>query len=112
MHKMNFQYTYNVSQAEREPSQLAAPARPQPGQNDTSRHHVSNAAASRDGSRSSISKLALLLVFAFTFCFTASLHAQFPGGGFQFGGGQNNNRSRTSTSGGQYPNNQVGDAVI
>lgn len=56
------------------------------------------------------SKLALLL--ALTFCFIASLHAQFPGGGFQFGGGQNNNRSRTSSSGGQYPNNQVGDAVI
>jgi general secretion pathway protein D len=39
-----------------------------------------------------------------------SAFAQFPGGGFQFGGGQN--RSRTSSTGNQYPNNQVGDAVI
>jgi general secretion pathway protein D len=54
--------------------------------------------------------LPLIFLLALTFCFTSSLQAQ-PFGGFQFGGGgQNNNRSRSTA--GQYPNNQVGDAVI
>lgn len=52
-----------------------------------------------------------ILVFTLALCFTSSLHAQFPGGGFQFGGGAQNNRSRTGAAG-QFPNNQVGDAVI
>jgi general secretion pathway protein D len=52
----------------------------------------------------------IILVVALSFCIASCLHAQFPGG-FQFGGGgQNNNRSRSTT--GQYPNNQVGNAVI
>ena len=55
--------------------------------------------------------LSALLFLALIFGFTASLQAQFPGGGFQFGGGQNNN-NRSRSTGGQYPNNQVGDAVI
>jgi general secretion pathway protein D len=54
--------------------------------------------------------LAVVLVVALTFCIASCLQAQFPGGGFQFGGGQNQTRSRSTT--GQYPNNQVGDAVI
>jgi general secretion pathway protein D len=54
--------------------------------------------------------LPALVFLALTFCFATSLQAQFPGGGFQFGGGQNASRSRNT--GGQYPNNQVGDAVI
>jgi general secretion pathway protein D len=53
---------------------------------------------------------AVVLVFGLTFCIASCLQAQFPGGGFQFGGGQNQTRSRSTT--GQYPNNQVGDAVI
>jgi general secretion pathway protein D len=53
---------------------------------------------------------AVILVVALTFCIVNSLQAQFPGGGFQFGGGQNTSRSRNTGS--QYPNNQVGDAVI
>jgi len=41
---------------------------------------------------------------------TLHVQAQFPGfGGF---GNQGGNASRSSTSSGQYPNNQVGDAVI
>jgi general secretion pathway protein D len=53
----------------------------------------------------------VILFLALTLCFTSSLQAQFPGGGFQFGGGgQNQTRSRSTT--GQYPNNQVGGAVI
>lgn len=55
-------------------------------------------------------RLAALAVFALTFCLTATLRAQFPGGGFPFGGGQNAARRGSTT--GQYPNNQVGDAVI
>jgi general secretion pathway protein D len=55
-------------------------------------------------------KVSAFLIAALTFCIATGLQAQFPGGGFQFGGGQNNNRSRST--GGQYPNNQVGDAVI
>jgi general secretion pathway protein D len=52
-------------------------------------------------------------ILAVFFCFTLPLRAQFPGGGFQFGGGgQNQNRSSRSSSSGQYPNNQVGDAVF
>jgi general secretion pathway protein D len=54
--------------------------------------------------------LSTLLFLALAFSFATSVQAQFPGGGFQFGGGQNNTRSRNTTS--QYPNNQVGDAVI
>lgn len=44
---------------------------------------------------------------------TCSVHAQFPGGGFNpfGGGGGNNNRSRGSSSQ-SYPNNGVGNAVI
>src|SRR6266481_4297672 len=50
------------------------------------------------------------LFLAMTICLAASLRAQ-PFGGFQFGGGgQNQTRSRSTT--GQFPNNQVGDAII
>src|SRR6266478_6059287 len=49
------------------------------------------------------------LFLAMTICLAASLRAQ-PFGGFQCGGGQNQTRSRSTT--GQFPNNQVGDAVI
>jgi general secretion pathway protein D len=50
-----------------------------------------------------------ILFLALTFCFAASLQAQFPGGGFQFGG---QNQTRSSSTSGQFPKNQVGDAVI
>jgi general secretion pathway protein D len=61
--------------------------------------------------RSAPFRLPVNFLLVLTFCFTASLQAQFPGGGFPFGGGgQNNTRSRSTA--GQYPNNQVGDAVI
>src|SRR5215813_2465039 len=54
--------------------------------------------------------LPLIFLLALTFCITSSLQGQ-PFGGFQFGGGgQNATRSRSTA--GQYPNNQVGDAVI
>ena len=50
------------------------------------------------------------LLLAAGLCFALPARAQFPGGGFQFGG--QNNRSRSANNTGQYPNNQVGDAVI
>jgi general secretion pathway protein D len=56
-------------------------------------------------------QFAAAFILAVFFCFTLPLRAQFPGGGFQFGGGQTQNRSSRSTTG-QYPNNQVGDAVF
>src|SRR6267378_790461 len=60
--------------------------------------------------RSAPFSLSVNLLLALTFCFAASLQAQVPGG-FQFGGaGQNNTRS--SSTSGQYPKNEVGDAVI
>src|SRR6267378_947207 len=60
--------------------------------------------------RSAPFSLSVNLLLALTFCFAASLQAQVPSG-FQFGGaGQNNTRS--SSTSGQYPKNQVGDAVI
>src|SRR6267154_5425345 len=56
--------------------------------------------------------LSTFLFLALTFL-TTSLRAQFPGGGgFPFGGGGGQNQTRSSTSSGQYPNNQVGDAVF
>lgn len=90
MHNMTHQPIHSRKGTGQQPSRLAAPR------------------------LSSFKSFNFSLIFALllTFGFASSLRAQFPGGGFQFGGGgQNNNRSRSSTSG-QYPNNQVGDAVI
>src|SRR4026209_1998077 len=50
----------------------------------------------------------LVVFLALLFSFNFEVQAQFPGFGFQNQGTAS--RSRTSTR--QYPNNQVGDAVI
>lgn len=64
-------------------------------------------------SRHCFLRLSAFVLAALAFSFTASLHAQFPGGGFGgFGGGGGQNQTRSSTSSGQYPNNGVGDAVF
>jgi general secretion pathway protein D len=85
---MTHQPTHNLTRFGHKLSRFAAP-----------RNHFFN-----------LFNLAVLFFLALTFCLTSPLHAQFPGG-FQFGGGgQNNTRSRNTS--GQYPNNQVGDAVI
>lgn len=54
----------------------------------------------------------VILFLLLTFGIATSSRAQFPGGGFQFGGQNNRSRGNNSSNGGQYPNNQVGDAVI
>jgi general secretion pathway protein D len=107
---MTYQHIGRENRTDRETSWLAKHGPKHQTQNNCARPDVSSAGATRDGTRSPGASLVALLVLALTFCFAATLHAQFPGGGFpNFGGGQNTTRSRTS---GQYPNNQVGDATF
>ena len=94
---MTYQLTHNRKRTEREPSRL--PARHFTSFNPFNSFNLFNL------------NVSAILVVVLTFCVAISSHAQFPGGGFQIGGGQNNNNRSRSTSG-QYPNNQVGDAVI
>src|SRR5436309_3120933 len=55
---------------------------------------------------------AVFLIIAVLAGLPTCVQAQFPGFQFGGGGGQQGSSSRSRSSSGQYPNNQVGDAVI
>jgi general secretion pathway protein D len=68
--------------------------------------------AARNHLRAGQTRYGLCIVIALLCCCaTFQTKAQFPGFGGGNQGGGNQNRSRSSSTG-QYPNNQVGDAVI
>jgi general secretion pathway protein D len=97
---MTRQPTYNRTRSGSRPSKFATPQNKWP----FSFCHLFNSF-----NRFNPFYFSLLFFLAFAFCVT-NVEAQ-PFGGFQFGGG-GQNTSRTSSTSGQYPKNQVGNAVI